>query len=638
MKNIYYLLFLFCTAGIIKAQIVNIPDANFKNKLLEASSSNDIAKDINGNNMTVDNNGDDEIQESEALAVYKLELFGSNISDLTGIEAFTNLTELGCSDNNLTVLDLSANPNLGFLWPVNNPLAYVNVKNGTAFSEDIDEGSWMEIWANLPDFCYVCADDFEVGDIEPVLNVFGEGKHVSSYCTFYPGGDYNTITGTLIFDANNDGNCDALDVLQPFIKIDITDGIDTGSSFANEDGTYVFYTQAGSFDLIPQMENPSYFTITPANANVNFPTVDNSTETVNFCITANGVHPDLEIVISPIAPARPGFNASYELVFRNNGNQVMSQANGITFNFDDNYMNYTTASETPSSQGTGTLSWDYANLLPFESRSIIVEMQINTPTDPNFPVNIDDVLAFSADINPMSGDENPNDNTFTFDQTVVGSYDPNDITCIEGDVIDVNDVGEELHYLIRFENTGNFAAENIVVAMDIDETQYDISSLQVLSSSHDTNAQVVGNTAEFFFPGINLDSGGHGNILLVMNSNNGLVKGDAVTSQANIYFDFNYPVTTNEETTFIDEIMATSDASLNSTISIYPNPTKDNLTVNSENKIQSIELFDATGRIIRTILVNDNKNVVKLGSLNNGIYILRIHTEKGTTVQKVIKQ
>jgi hypothetical protein len=51
-----------------------------------------------------------------------------------------------------------------------------------------------------------------------------------------------------------------------------------------------------------------------------------ATTTQNFCITANGVHPDLEIVIAPIIPARPGFSAEYQIVYKNKGNQVMSQS------------------------------------------------------------------------------------------------------------------------------------------------------------------------------------------------------------------------------------------------------------------------------------------------------------------------
>ena len=69
-------------------------------------------------------------------------------------------------------------------------------------------------------------------------------------------------------------------------------------------------------------------------------TIDNSVATQNFCITANGVHPDLEIVIAPIVPARPGFTVEYKIVYRNKGNQVMSQLYGVNFFYNQNLMSF----------------------------------------------------------------------------------------------------------------------------------------------------------------------------------------------------------------------------------------------------------------------------------------------------------
>jgi hypothetical protein len=101
MKKLYTLLVIALIGYVGKAQIVNIPDANFKAKLLEASPSNQIAStqtpDINANVTTfskIDTNDDGEIQVSEALAIKWLSVRISSISDLTGIESFTNLITL----------------------------------------------------------------------------------------------------------------------------------------------------------------------------------------------------------------------------------------------------------------------------------------------------------------------------------------------------------------------------------------------------------------------------------------------------------------------------------------------------------------------------------------------------------------
>ena len=89
---------------------INIPDPNFKAILLAANTTNNIAAiGAIGNFTTVkiDTNNDGEIQVSEAQAINYLLVINSQISDLTGIEYFTNLKYLYCAQNNLTSIDLS---------------------------------------------------------------------------------------------------------------------------------------------------------------------------------------------------------------------------------------------------------------------------------------------------------------------------------------------------------------------------------------------------------------------------------------------------------------------------------------------------------------------------------------------------
>jgi hypothetical protein len=60
-----------------------------------------------------------------------------------------------------------------------------------------------------------------------------------------------------------------------------------------------FIRRMCEFTVTPEFEN-DYFTVIPASGDVNFPVVDNSVETENFCITANGVHNDVEVVMVPV--------------------------------------------------------------------------------------------------------------------------------------------------------------------------------------------------------------------------------------------------------------------------------------------------------------------------------------------------
>jgi len=121
------LLILLCLPMIGFGQNVNIPDANFKAYLV-------------GNNA-INTNGDSEIQGSEANSFNgSIICDNMNILDLTGIEAFTALTELYCSYNQITSIDISANTALIKLhcsgnFPYGNPTSNLDVSSNTALTE-----------------------------------------------------------------------------------------------------------------------------------------------------------------------------------------------------------------------------------------------------------------------------------------------------------------------------------------------------------------------------------------------------------------------------------------------------------------------------------------------------------------------
>lgn len=96
---------------------VNIPDTNFKAYLV--------------GNTAINTNGDTEIQCSEASAysgIISVGFYG--ISDMTGVEAFINLTELYCHSNSITSLDLSINTSLVRLNCSSNLITSLDVSNG----------------------------------------------------------------------------------------------------------------------------------------------------------------------------------------------------------------------------------------------------------------------------------------------------------------------------------------------------------------------------------------------------------------------------------------------------------------------------------------------------------------------------
>lgn len=116
MKKTIFLLIILFSAFVTKAQNVNIPDSNFKNFLLSSLQFNP--------------NQDTEISIAEAnAAVGVMNCSGLNISDLTGVEEFINISELQCDNNNLSSLNVSNNVSLTSLTCSNNQLTSINLLN-----------------------------------------------------------------------------------------------------------------------------------------------------------------------------------------------------------------------------------------------------------------------------------------------------------------------------------------------------------------------------------------------------------------------------------------------------------------------------------------------------------------------------
>jgi hypothetical protein len=85
------------------------------------------------------------------------------------------------------------------------------------------------------------------------------------------------------------------------------------------------------------------------------------------------------------------------------------------------------------------------------------------------------------------------------------------------------------------------------------------------------------------------------------------------------------------------------DELLNNAISIYPNPTEDNVTINfdlDKNTKLNFQLVSMTGSIVREVNLGDvNKQTlsVNLSDLAAGVYYARFIGEEGQAVKEIIK-
>ncbi len=112
-----------------------VPDDNFENYL--------ETHDANGNTVSVGDtaslgNGianDDYASTSKIKVVTNLDISGLSISDLTGITDFTTLSQLNCSGNTLSTLDVSYNYNLSELDCSQNQITSLDISNNTSLSK-----------------------------------------------------------------------------------------------------------------------------------------------------------------------------------------------------------------------------------------------------------------------------------------------------------------------------------------------------------------------------------------------------------------------------------------------------------------------------------------------------------------------
>lgn len=93
------------------------------------------------------------------------------------------------------------------------------------------------------------------------------------------------------------------------------------------------------------------------------------------------------------------------------------------------------------------------------------------------------------------------------------------------------------------------------------------------------------------------------------------------------------------KTSYIDFTTNTESYTESSKISIYPNPTKNQLHINfTEYKNNSIEIFNLQGQLCHTQELLSNRTVISTQSLPKGLYTIKVKNKTGFDVFKFIKE
>lgn len=230
-------------------------------------------------------------------------------------------------------------------------------------------------------------------------------------------------------------------------------------------------------------------------------------------------------------------------------------------------------------------------------------------------------------------------------QQNVGSWDPNDKQAFPlgyGSPHYIED-NVELEYRIRFQNTGTYPATNIII-IDTLSPYLNPETILPTVSSHPYTWRLLGNNVvEFRFnnillPDDNTDpvaSHGFVDFRIQQRPNNPI--GTVIYNQAAIFFDQNPPVITNQtyhtisedfisltgiETVLVPKVKVTA----------FPNPFQQSTTIKVESETTynniTLQVFDATGRLINTIQSQNNQQVtLHRNNMIHGVYFYKLEAD-----------
>lgn len=240
-------------------------------------------------------------------------------------------------------------------------------------------------------------------------------------------------------------------------------------------------------------------------------------------------------------------------------------------------------------------------------------------------------------------------------QLVIGSYDPNDKQVFPTGLDEAHFVkpGNELEYLIRFQNVGTDTAFNILVS-DTLSAALDLTTFRMIGASHDYSVEISGDRVlSCYFNQIMLPDSNVNQLL-----SNGFLRfkisplqdiplGTVIYNKAAIYFDHNDPVITNETWTTIDiGFLPTPGNQANDLfqIHVFPNPSSGNTVLEWENEAGVdlaflFQLFDMHGKMMLETPFRGARFVFNTKTIPEGFYTFRIINGAGMTgIGKLIIQ
>lgn len=459
---------------------------------------------------------------------------------------------------------------------------------------------------------------------------------------------YCIISGNVYNDANTNCTLDVSETGINHVRIECS-GI--GYTYSDITGAYSFTVPSGTYTLTEQLNPNIQITGCQNNTNIVISTpTPGCVITANFANTVIPVH-DLHVITTSVNQPVPGNTYQQKIIVVNEGtynenNIQMSYAHDGQLSFSNSSLPLIQPNSV-SYPNFYTVNTGFSSLIPSASSSDIIDYFVPTNIPAGTVVNFKDTVSSSSPLSSSwTSDYTPWNNVNNYNATVVSSFDPNfKEVNPKGSgpfgIISYNDT--ILEYVIHFQNTGTYYAQNIYV-MDTLDSDLDWNSFTPGYADHNYTASMdLNGVVKFSFNNINLPFNGppsNGMVSYRIKTKKNLVPGTEFKNKAAIFFDYNAPIITN---TTINSLVIPSgfNESLNENtpLTFYPNPTNTTLTISSQNDFKKIEILSITGQTLLSETVNTKSHQLQLQNLAEGIYFARITCKNGEVYTgKVIKQ
>ena len=254
------------------------------------------------------------------------------------------------------------------------------------------------------------------------------------------------ISGIAFFDKNNNGKFDRGEIVLPNQPIKLSPNITT---YTNSEGKFSFDVKSGGKYTIEHKPYQNWFSTTSSSYSIT--TDSTSIDTLRFGINTTKNATNLQTTLTTLR-TRCGFTVPTFLNYSNLGTTIENTI--ISLRLDTN-INVVSTIPKADSTVDHTLYWHQNNFGILQSKKIRLNLQM-----PGVDF-IGDTLTSYATISTKE----EYSYTDTLESILTCAYDPNDKLVEPLGILDEHYtlMNQELDYTIRFQNTGNDTAFNVVL-------------------------------------------------------------------------------------------------------------------------------------------------------------------------------